>query len=70
MEEAVQIVQEIKNGKVKPIYFLMGEEPYYIDKIADYIDENLLSEEEKGFNQMILYGRYTSIEDIVSNARR
>lgn len=70
MEEAVQIVQEIKSGKVKPIYFLMGEEPYYIDKIADYIDENLLSEEEKGFNQMILYGRDTSIEDIVSNARR
>lgn len=70
MEEAVQIVQEIKNGKIKPIYFLMGEEPYYIDKIADFINDNLLAEEEKGFNQMVLYGRDTSIEDIVSNARR
>lgn len=70
MEEAIQIVQAIKKGDVKPIYFLMGEEPYYIDKIADFIDESLLSEDEKGFNQMILYGRDTSIEDIVSNARR
>ncbi len=70
MEEAIQIVQAIKKGEVKPIYFLMGEEPYYIDKIADFIDENLLNEEEKGFNQMILYGRDTSIEDIVSNAKR
>ena len=70
MEEAIQIVQTIKKGDVKPIYFLMGEEPYYIDKISDFIDENLLTEEEKGFNQMVLYGRDTTIEDIVSNARR
>ncbi len=70
MEEAIQIVQAIKRGEVKPIYFLMGEEPYYIDKISDYIEESLLTEEEKGFNQMVLYGRDTTIEDIVSNARR
>ncbi|QED37536.1 DNA polymerase III subunit delta [Antarcticibacterium arcticum] len=70
MEEAIQIVQAIKNGEVKPIYFLMGEEPYYIDKISDFIEDSLLTEEEKGFNQMVLYGRDTTIEDIVSNARR
>lgn len=70
MEEAIQIVQAIKKGEVKPIYFLMGEEPYYIDKISDYIEENLLSEEEKGFNQMVLYGRDTNIDEIISNARR
>lgn len=70
MEEAIRIVQAIKKGEVKPIYFLMGEEPYYIDKIADYIEESILTEEEKGFNQMVLYGRDTSIEDIVSHARR
>lgn len=70
MEEAIQIVQTIKKGEIKPIYFLMGEEPYYIDKIADFIDEHLLTDEEKGFNQMVLYGRDTTIEDIVSNARR
>ncbi len=70
MEEAIQIVQTIKKGEIKPIYFLMGEEPYYIDKISDFIEESLLTEEEKGFNQMVLYGRDTTIEDIVSNARR
>lgn len=70
MEEAIRIVQAIKKGEVKPIYFLMGEEPYYIDKIADYIEKSILTEEEKGFNQMVLYGRDTSIEDIISHARR
>lgn len=70
MEEAIQIVNRIKNGNISPIYFLMGEEPYYIDKIADYIEGHLLSEEEKGFNQMVLYGRDTNIDEIVSNAKR
>jgi len=68
MEEVKKIVNDIKEGNIKPIYFLMGEEPYYIDRIAEYIDKNVLAEEEKGFNQMVLYGRDVSIEDIVSNA--
>ena len=70
MDEVKQIVSDIKNGNIKPIYFLMGEEPYYIDRISEYIDKNVLAEEEKGFNQMVLYGRDVSIEDIVSNAKR
>ncbi|MFO8148050.1 MAG: DNA polymerase III subunit delta [Bacteroidota bacterium] len=70
MDEAIQIVKKIKSGQIHPIYFLMGEEPYYIDKISDYIEDNLLAEEEKGFNQMVLYGRDTSIDDIISNAKR
>jgi len=48
----------------------MGEEVYYIDKISDYIQDNVLSEEEKGFNQMVLYGRDVTIEDIVGHAKR
>jgi DNA polymerase-3 subunit delta len=48
----------------------MGEESYYIDKISDFIEENVLDEAEKGFNQMVLYGRDVSIDDIVSNAKR
>ncbi len=48
----------------------MGEEPYYIDKLTDYIEDTILSEEEKGFNQMVLYGRDVTVEDIVSNAKR
>jgi len=64
------IVSDIKKGDIKPIYFLMGEESYYIDKLSDYIENNILSEEERGFNQMTIYGRDASIEDIVSNAKR
>ncbi len=70
MDEVKQIVTDIKNGNIKPIYFLMGEEPYYIDRISEFIDKNVLAEEEKGFNQMVLYGRDVTIEDIVSNAKR
>ncbi len=48
----------------------MGEEPYYIDRISDHIAQNLLSEEEKGFNQMVLYGKDTSVDEIVGSAKR
>ena len=70
MDEVKQLVTDIKNGNIKPIYFLMGEEAYYIDKISDYIEDNVLAEDEKGFNQMVLYGRDVTIEDIVGNAKR
>jgi DNA polymerase III subunit delta len=70
LEKAKQLVTDIKNGNIKPIYFLMGEEPYYIDKVSDFIEDNVLAEEEKGFNQMVLYGRDVTIEDIVGNAKR
>jgi DNA polymerase-3 subunit delta len=70
MNEIRNIVLDIKNGHIKPIYFLMGEESYYIDKISDYIEENVLAESEKGFNQQIMYGRDSSIEDIVAAAKR
>jgi len=70
LELAKQIVQAIQQGNIKPIYFLMGEEAYYIDKISEFIETNVLDESEKGFNQMVLYGRDVSIEDIVGNAKR
>ncbi|WP_298475777.1 DNA polymerase III subunit delta [uncultured Maribacter sp.] len=70
MEEVKQIVSDIKEGNIKPIYFLFGEEPYYIDRISEYIEKNVLTEEERGFNQMVLYGKDVSVEDIVSNAKR
>jgi len=70
VDDVVKIVNDIKSGNIKPIYFLMGEEPYYIDKLSDYIDQNVLSEEEKGFNQTVLYGRDVSIEDVISTCKR
>jgi len=70
LDEVKQLVTDIKQGNLKPIYFLMGEEPYYIDKISDFIEENVLAEDERGFNQMVLYGRDVTIDDIVGNAKR
>ncbi len=70
MDEVKQIVADIRKGNIKPIYFLFGEEPYYIDKISQFIEKNVLSEEEKGFNQMVLYGKEASIDEIVGNAKR
>lgn len=70
LEEVKQIITDIKKGTIAPIYFLMGEEPYYIDGITRFIENNLLTEEEKGFNQRILYGRDVTVEEIVSNAKR
>ena len=70
MDEVIKIVNDIKAGNIKPIYFLMGEESYYIDKLSDYIEQNVLTEDEKGFNQTVLYGRDVTIEDIVSTAKR
>ncbi|TDN86409.1 DNA polymerase III delta subunit [Salegentibacter sp. 24] len=70
MDEAKEIVNNIQNGSISPLYFLMGEEPYYIDRISDFIAQNMLAEEEKGFNQIVMYGRDTSIDEIISNAKR
>lgn len=70
MDDVKQLVTDIKNKNLKPIYFLMGEEPYYIDKISDYIESNVLAEEEKGFNQMVMYGRDVTVDEVISNAKR
>ena len=70
MDVLKNIVSDIKQKKLKPVYLLMGEEPYYIDKISDFIATNVLTEEERGFNQMVLYGKETSVDEIVSNAKR
>ncbi len=64
------IISNIKKGTIKPIYFLMGDEPYFIDLVTDYIEKNLLNEADKGFNQTVLYGRETTIDYIVSSAKR
>ena len=65
-----EIVSNIKQGSIAPLYFLMGDEPFYIDRISDFIENTVLSDEEKGFNQMVLYGRDVSIDDIIANAKR
>ncbi|MEG2163363.1 MAG: DNA polymerase III subunit delta [Bacteroidales bacterium] len=65
-----QIISDIKKGIFKPIYFLMGDEPYYIDLITDAIIENALEESERDFNQTILYGLETEISSLINGAKR
>lgn len=70
MNDINNIVSEISKGNIKPIYFLMGEEPYYIDKISEFIEDHILDETEKGFNQSVLYGRDVTVEEIIGAAKR
>lgn len=65
-----KILQEIQNRKFKPVYLLHGEEPYYIDKISDLLEDNVLSEAEKGFNQTILYGKDTDMATLLNTVKR
>ncbi len=64
------IVRDVRAGDFKPIYYLMGEEAYYIDRIADYIVEQALTEDERDFNLTILYGSQTTGEDVINAAKR
>ena len=50
------ILKELRAKQYRPIYYLMGEESYYIDLIADYITDNVLNETEKEFNLTVVYG--------------
>ena len=64
------IMRDLEAGKYAPVYYLMGDEPYYIDKIADYIAEHALQPEERDFNQTILFGSDVNASQIADLARR
>ena len=64
------IMRELKEGKYRPVYYLHGEESYYIDKIADYIAEHALAPEERDFNQTVLFGSDVNASQIADAARR
>lgn len=64
------IMSELKSGVYHPIYYLMGEEGYYTDKITDYIIENSLTEVERDFNLTVFYGLETDIDTVVTAAKR
>ncbi len=65
-----EIMSDLGKRIFKPIYFLAGEEPYYIDLIVDHIEKNVLEEEEKAFNQIILYGEDTTVTNVIEVSRR
>ena len=70
MKNAESIFQELKAGKFAPIYFFQGDEPFYIDKLTNYIEVNAIPESQQGFNQTILYGQDVAMSDVLNNARR
>jgi DNA polymerase-3 subunit delta len=65
-----QILADLKNKIFRPVYLLSGEEPFYIDEIADYIEKYTLTEDEKEFNQSVLYGKDIDVATIISNCKR
>ena len=65
-----EIARDLKNRIYKPVYYLMGEESYYIDRISDYIAQTVLTDEEKEFNQTVLYGSDTDVPTIINAAKR
>lgn len=64
------IISELKSGVYRPVYYLMGEEAFFTDRIVDYISENALNEIEREFNMTIFYGLETNIDTVISAARR
>ena len=65
-----QLIGDLKNKSYKPVYFLWGDEPYYIDLVTSYITQNVLSEAEQSFNQSILYGKDSEAAQVSDLARR
>lgn len=64
------ILKELRAKQYRPVYYLMGEESYYIDLIANYIANNILTETEKEFNLTVVYGGDTDIASIINAAKR
>lgn len=60
------IVREVRTGNIRPIYYLMGEESYYIDRLADFITDSTLQPDEKDFNLITFYGPETNVDDIIN----
>lgn len=65
-----KIWTDLKARKYAPVYFLQGEETFYIDMLSDFIERNVLSDAEKGFNQVIVYGKDATMATILTHARR
>ena len=65
-----QIIADIQAGQFAPIYFLTGEENYYIDLLSDFFEKNIVPEENRDFDQTVVYGIDTSMSEVVMMARR
>lgn len=70
MAEYAEIIKDLQQGKYAPVYFLQGEEPFFIDNIIDNIEANALDATQKSFNQYVLYGKDISFTDVLNVARK
>ena len=70
LQEINSTISKIKNKVYSPIYFLMGEETYYIYLISNILENSILNDNEKEFNQAILYGKDSSVDEIISYCKR
>ncbi|NQZ75185.1 MAG: DNA polymerase III subunit delta, partial [Ekhidna sp.] len=69
-KEFSQILKDVSANQFAPIYFLQGEETFFIDSIVKIIEENALEESQKGFNQVVLYGKDTNLAEVLGAAKR
>lgn len=70
MSDYANILSDLKKKNYAPIYVLYGDEPFFIDAITDYIENNVLDESERGFNQTVMYGKDCDMSQVVENAKR
>lgn len=64
------VMRDLQARKFAPVYYLMGDEAYYIDKISDWIAENVLQPEERDFNQTVLFGSDVTAAQVIDMAKR
>ena len=64
------VLENLRKRQFAPVYFLQGDEPYYIDLISDFIENNAIAEHERGFNQVVCYGKDVAVGTIITQARR
>jgi DNA polymerase-3 subunit delta len=69
-KSAAEILKDLKKKSYAPLYLLHGDEPYYLDKVADFIEENALSPADRSFNQFIFFGKDLTIPALLANAKR
>ncbi|MER3464338.1 MAG: DNA polymerase III subunit delta, partial [Chitinophagaceae bacterium] len=67
---AEKIITELKSGRFKPVYWLEGEEEYFIDQVMDYAEHKILTEDEAGFNLTVFYGKDAEWPAVVNACRR
>jgi DNA polymerase-3 subunit delta len=67
---AAELLKDLKNKKYKPLYLLHGEEPYYIDLVSSFVENKILPDAEKSFNQTVFYGKDTDIMAVLNASKR